>query len=373
MQSLVVFGANGANGAAAGRQRVVIDGVSLPCGIERVADLPFEPDGVDRRRVLVRVRAVSCNYRDKALISSMGSVAPPRFSAFGSEFAAEVVEVGAEVADLHPGDRVLPDFHYEGRQHHSGDVPAGVPTNRASRATHVLHERQLQRIPDAMPYTEAAAFALNAQTAYGMVRRAGLRPGAAVLVTSASSNLSLGLFSALLGQGVRVYATTSSPATAARLSGYGVEGVAVVARNRAGFLGDPGLADFAAGAGGFDTVLDPFFDLHLERSVALMNPFATYVTCGLAGQTAHAAAAAGVAGKGSLHGLLAVAVVKNLTLVGNCIGLSEDLERALGDYEAGRIPPVVVDSVFEGDTAAPFLDRTFNDPARFGKVVYRYD
>jgi NADPH:quinone reductase-like Zn-dependent oxidoreductase len=223
-----------------------------------------------------------------------------------------------------------------------------------------------------MPDVEAAAFALNAQTAYSMVRRAGLRPGAAVLVTSASSNLSLSLFAALRGHGVRVYATTSSPATAARLGAHGVEGAAVVARNREGFTGDAALADFAAGAGGFDAVLDPFFDLHLERAVALMNPFATYVTCGLAGQNAHAAAAAGVTGGVAMNGVLMQAVHKNLTLVGNCIGFSEDLERALGDYQAGRVPPVVVDSVFEGDAAAAFLDRTFNDPGRFGKVVYRY-
>jgi NADPH:quinone reductase-like Zn-dependent oxidoreductase len=371
MQSIVVFGSKGAP-APGGRQVVTIDGVTLPCGVAPLAATPFDPAGADRRRVLMRVRAVSCNYRDKAFLTSMGGVEPPRFSAFGSEFAGEVVEVGADVATLSPGDRVLPDFHYEGSPLHSGDIPAGVPTNRASRAMHVLHERQLQRIPHGMPDVEAAAFALNAQTAYAMVRRAGLRPGAAVLVTSASSNLSLALFAALRGRGARVFATTSSPATAARLGPHGVEGAAVVARNREGFVGDEGLTEFAAGAGGFDAVLDPFFDLHLERAVALMNPFGTYVTCGFAGQTAHAAQAAGVRGGVSMHNVLGQAVLKNLTLVGNCIGFSEDLERALGDYQAGHVPPLVIDSVFEGDATASFLDRTFNAPDRFGKVVYRY-
>jgi len=34
---------------------------------------------------------------------------------------------------------------------------------------------------------------------------------------------------------------------------------------------------------------------------------------------------------------------------------------------------VVVDSVFSGEAVAPFLDRTFNDPDRFRKVVFRFE
>lgn len=65
-------------------------------------------------------------------------------------------------------------------------------------------------------------------------------------------------------------------------------------------------------------------------------------------------------------------IVKNLTIIGNCIGLTQDLRNALADYSAERLP-VVVDSVYQKDDAAPFLRRTFADPDRFGKVVFRYD
>ncbi len=73
-----------------------------------------------------------------------------------------------------------------------------------------------------------------------------------------------------------------------------------------------------------------------------------------------------------LTSLLQTAIMKNLSIVGNCIGLSDGLERALSDYAAGALL-VVTDSVFTGDDVAPFLNRTFNDRERFGKVVYAYE
>ena len=43
----------------------------------------------------------------------------------------------------------------------------------------------------------------------------------------------------------------------------------------------------------------------------------------------------------------------------------------MADAERGTMG-AVVDSVFTDGDAAGFLDRTFNDRARFGKVVFRY-
>jgi hypothetical protein len=70
--------------------------------------------------------------------------------------------------------------------------------------------------------------------------------------------------------------------------------------------------------------------------------------------------------------LMNVAMLKNLSLIGNCIGTTADLARAVADFEAGRLD-VIVDSVFEGHDVGAFLDRTYNARDRFGKVVYRYD
>lgn len=373
MHSLVVYGTRGVPGYSLGRQHVTIDGVTVPCGREFTAASPFDPQRAHRAHALVRVRAVSCNYRDRAIITSSANIPTARFASFGSEFVAEVVAVGADVTSLRAGDRVVPDCHYEGRPQHSTGVPAGVPTNRAARRMHVLHSTQLQRIPEALGDEVGAAFALNAQTAYSMVRRAQVRSGATVLVTSASSNLSLAVLGALRSHDVRVFVTTTSAESAQRLrvAAGAIEDVVVVGRALDGFRGDAALGEMAEAAGGFDFVFDPFFDLHLERSVEVMRPFGTYVTCGLAGQTTGSAASAGIERPLAMAPVMLEVMRKNLTLIGNCIGVSADLTRALEDYCAGRVG-VTVDSVFSGESVAPFLDRTYNDPDRFGKVVFRF-
>lgn len=373
MRNLVVFGAQSPPLAVSPHRTVVVDGVRVGCGVVATRDVDFVPERVeDGRGVLVRVQAVSCNYRDKGLITRMRSVPSARFIAIGSEFCAEVVAVGDRVRALAPGDRVMADMHYEGRPRTAEGVAAGVPTNQASKELLVFHERQLRRVPGAMPSEQAAAFALNAQTAYSMVRRVAPAPGARVLVTSASSNTSLCILGALRAAGAQVYATTTSERSAERLRALALGDVVVVGRGRDGFANDAALAALARRVGGFDHVFDPFFDMHLERAVELLEPFGSYVSCGLAGQTGHAAEAAGVATPVGMHPIVTQMIMKNLTIIGNCIGLHADLDAAVRDYEAGLLAPVV-DSVFTGDDVAPFLDRTFNDPARFGKVVYRYN
>ena len=282
--------------------------------------------------MLLRVRAFSCNYRDKAFVRSL----------IGSEFVADVVAAGRDVSSLVVGDRVV-------------------------------SARKVRRIPSSMPDDVAATFSLNAQMAYSMLRRLELRPGSNVMVTSAVSNASLATLAALRAHDVRVYAATSSAPWVDRLRAIGAEDVLVVERNLAGFRDAAHVGEFAAALGGFDYVIDPFFDLHIENAVEIMNPFGRYITCGLAGQNEFAAASAGVATRApSANLLLGQMMLKNLTLIGNCIGLSSDLDAAVRDYERGSFRPPL-DAVFSGDQAAGFLGRTFNDPDRFGKVAFCYE
>lgn len=376
MRSLVVFGGHGAV-RAAGSRVVTVDGVSVPCAVVPTPCPGFDSGAeANTHAVLIRVRALSCNYRDRTFVHGMRAVPAQRYSAIGSEFVAEVLDVGRMVTSLAPGDRVMPNHHYTGAcvAGHATTRPAeGVVTNRASRAFHVVPAARLARVPDEMPDVEAAAFSLGAQTAHSVVRRLGLEPRQPVLLTAVGSNTSLFVFAALRTAGARVFATTSSSAAAERLRAAGAERVVVVPRGRGpeAEAGRRELSVVAAAVGGFDAVVDPFFDLHLEAVIDLLAPFGRYVTCGLAGQTEHSAAAAGVGQPIDGHRLMLAAILKNLSFVGNCLGNAADLERALLDYVAGA-RPIVIDSVYSGDDAAPFLDRSFNARDRVGKVVFQY-
>jgi NADPH:quinone reductase-like Zn-dependent oxidoreductase len=347
MRRLAIFGGLGGGGCL---ERVTVDGVSLGCAVVqgREPDFAGAPG-----TVLVRVLAVSCNFRDRSLFQRMTAFPAHRFTAIGSEFAAEVLAV-AEGVSLRPGDRVIPDHHYSGVGIDADGVREGVITNQGSRERQVVPARKLLRVPDTMPLDIAAAFSLGAQTAYSMVRRLDVQPGERALVTSASSNTSLFLIAALRARGAQVLATTGAgPAARARIP------ARVAARED--------LYDLAGEVGGFHHVLDPFYDLHLGAAVDVLRPFGKYITCGFYGQ--NPTLAGGVAPLDPQH-VFGNAIVKNLSLIGNCIGLRSDLEAALADHAAGVWSPVV-DSVHR--EARPFLERTFNARERFGKVVFRYD
>lgn len=370
MRSFAVFGAADAAGAPGDFPVVEIDGMSVRSGILQAAEPVFAPgDPTQARSVLVRVNAFSCNYRDKGLLLLLQRFPSSRFFPIGSEFAATVVEVGPEVTTLRPGDRVINQNHFSGRGVDDDGVLEGIPTNHASKEYQIHHEKKLARIPDAMPDEVAGGFSIGAQTVFSMVRKLDPRPGTRVLVTSAVSNTSLQAIAALRHRGVRVFASTTSRAFDDRLRALGVEHVLHTGGGEP-FREDPAVDALAAETGGFDCVIDPYFDLHMEKAVAVLAPFGRYATCGLLAQSPAAAHAAGIRPINAEAVMLQV-MTKNLTIIGNCIGLREDLEQALRDYEAGRMD-AVVDSVFSGEHTAEFLDRTYNDRGRFGKVVFQY-
>ncbi|MCI0613174.1 zinc-binding alcohol dehydrogenase family protein, partial [bacterium] len=64
--------------------------------------------------------------------------------------------------------------------------------------------------------------------------------------------------------------------------------------------------------------------------------------------------------------------LKNLNILGNCLGLSQDLQQAIDDYASGSLN-VIIDSMHSGNQAGNFIERTYNAKDRFGKVVYKYD
>ncbi|HET7584239.1 MAG TPA: zinc-binding alcohol dehydrogenase family protein [Gemmatimonadaceae bacterium] len=374
MHTLAIFGTQGDPvPPRSNASMVVVDGVRVRCGLVDTPCPDFDAaDSANAGKVLVRVTAVSCNYRDKAFFYAMQRVPYPRFTGVGSEFAGVVVAVGPDVHRLRVGDRVVCDQHYDGQLFHPNGVRQGVVANQASRAYHVLPERKLQRIPPTMSDAAAAAFTLGAQTAYSMVRRAGVDSSSRVLVTAGGSNTSLFLLGAVRGTGASVTASTTSVRTAERLAALGIHDVVLAERTPGGRAGAEAIVAAAQERDGFDVVFDPFFDLHLLPAIQALRPGGRYVTCGFAGQNPNSAAAAGAEGTVPLVPMLAAVMQKNLSIIGNCIGLTSDLERALHDFTAGRIAPVI-DSVFTEAAAAQFFDRTYNDPDRFGKVVYRYD
>ncbi|MFD1543435.1 SDR family NAD(P)-dependent oxidoreductase [Nonomuraea guangzhouensis] len=159
-----------------------LDGLSLvPCP---AAARPLGPD-----EVRVSVRAAGLNFRD--LVVTLGMV-PEHDEPIGGEIAGVVLEVGAGVADLVPGDRVLGLLD-------GAFGPVGV-TDR----------RLLAPMPAGWSFAEAASVPVAFLTAYyGLVDLAGVQPGDRVLIHAAAGGVGMAAVQLARWLGAEVFGTAS--------------------------------------------------------------------------------------------------------------------------------------------------------------------
>src|SRR5262249_29634759 len=123
------------------------------------------------------------------------------------------------------------------------------------------------------------AFMIGAQTSYSMVRKTAPRPGDNVLVTAAKSNTSLFAIQALRKYGANVYALSTSHQNADKFHSLGVQELIVFEPQ-----GGSELASLAKKIGGFDIVIDPFYDIYFPVVFDSLAYGARYVSCGVLAQ-----------------------------------------------------------------------------------------
>lgn len=144
--------------------------------------------------VSISVRAIGVNFPDLLVIGGRYQILPkPPFSP-GKEVAGIVEAVGEDVPNCEPGERVMAQMEH-------GAYGEKVVAKAAHAAV----------IPPEMGFEEAAAFGLAYLTAYfGLVRRARLEPGEAVLVTGAAGGVGLAGVQLARALGAQVIAVGST-------------------------------------------------------------------------------------------------------------------------------------------------------------------
>jgi NADPH:quinone reductase-like Zn-dependent oxidoreductase len=348
---------------------ITLDSVPLLAGLLETKDIHFEPELPENRdRVLVRKIAFSCNYRDKGLmLTAAPQLKENRYYIIGSEFVGEVVALGAEVTNFKIGDRVIGNNQYPD----SGVVGVlpGVPTNHASKEYQIFHPVKLLKIPPQMPDEIAAVFSIGAQTTYSMIRKLNIKEGSNILVTAAKSNTSLFAIAALQQYKVNVYVTTTSIEFAQKFYDLGVKRVIQVALNANTLIPPEVAREIKQEIEGFDCIIDPFFDLHIGKLIQTLVDGGRYITCGFY----HQFPSTPFEYRGlTLSEILTVVMMKNIQIIGNCVGQTKDLENAIQDYICGKFT-VAIDSVLSSTQIQDFFRRTYHAKDRFGKVVYHYD
>src|SRR5882757_11056356 len=148
------------------------------------------------KEVRVAVRACGVNYPDLLIIQDLYQFKPPRPFAPGAEVAGVVDAVGEGVGNVRVGDRVL-----------MGPVRNGMAEKAAGLA------RSCWKIPDAMPFDEAAALLMTYGTSHHALKdRARIRPGETLLVLGAAGGVGLAAVELGKAMGARVVAAASSEA-----------------------------------------------------------------------------------------------------------------------------------------------------------------
>lgn len=163
--------------------------------------------------VLVRIRAVSLNYKDLLFIKppAEGGFALPRPTIPISDMAGEVVEVGPGVSRWHAGDKVTALVISGWRQ---GIIPAdalqralGFGEDGVLCEYRVFREDSLLALPEGYSYEEGSTLPIAALTAWNAL--AEVKPGETVLILG-TGGVALFALQFAKAAGARAIITSSS-------------------------------------------------------------------------------------------------------------------------------------------------------------------
>jgi NADPH2:quinone reductase len=135
-----------------------------------------EARAVRPNEVRIRVRAAGVNFADTLMVGGTYQVKPPFPFIPGLEAAGVIIEVGADVAGLQAGQRVL----------------AVLRNGGAYAEEIVVKAASVVAIPDAMDFVTAAAFPVAYGTShFALTHRGHLIPGETLLVLGAAGGVGL--------------------------------------------------------------------------------------------------------------------------------------------------------------------------------------
>ncbi|MBT9446013.1 MAG: NADPH:quinone oxidoreductase family protein [Hyphomonadaceae bacterium] len=209
--------------------------------------------------VVISVKAVGVNFPDVLIIQDMYQFKPDRPFSPGGEVAGVVKSVGEGVTTLKPGDRVL------------GSTGWGGMAEELA-----LHAGRVRKIPDAMPFDEAAAFLMTYGTShYGLKDRASIKPGESLLVLGAAGGVGIAAVELGKAMGAKVIAAASTQEKVDFAIACGAdEGIVYPAKlDEDDRAATKALSEAfkKAGGGGIDVVYDAVGGAYAEPALRAMN------------------------------------------------------------------------------------------------------
>ncbi|HEX3663207.1 MAG TPA: NAD(P)-dependent alcohol dehydrogenase [Acidobacteriaceae bacterium] len=325
-------------------------------GIDNLERVTLPDPAAGPGQILVRVRAVSLNYRD--LMTVQGRYNPkmhlPRIPC--SDGAGEVIAIGEGVARVRPGDRVAGIFMQnwiEGEPDATkikGALGGDVDGMLAELV--VLREDGVVLIPEHLSYEEAATLPCAGVTAWNAVAEAGnVKAGDTVLIQETGGVSIFALqFAKMLG--ARVFGTSSSVAKLERARQVGLD-AGVSYREREDW--DVWVAEQTGGRG-VDLVVEVGGAGTFMRSIASVRIGGAVAQIGVLTDSSEAIVIPRL-----LH--------KQVRLRGIYVGSRAHFEKMNQAIRQNHLKPIV-DEVFSFHDAAAAW-RRMEHGGHFGKLVLR--
>jgi NADPH:quinone reductase-like Zn-dependent oxidoreductase len=305
--------------------------------------------------VLVRVGAVSLNYRDKLIVEGLYNPAMQFPVTPVADAAGEVVEVGKDVTRFHVGNRVIVQYAtrwVDGEPQGDESYHSLGNTIQGALAEYlVLDQQAFVRAPSHLNDDEAAAISCAGLTAwYALVEKGQLKANQVVLVqgTGGVSLFGVQIASAL---GARVVVTSSSDEKLARAKKLGAtEGI--------NYARTPDWEKEAlklTSQKGVDQILEVAGGTSLTRSITAVKPGGHIAVIGIL---------EGVSSEIPLFPML----VKQIVLRGFSVGPRRALEDMVQKFERLQLHPVI-DTVYRFHDALAAYEHLYR--GAFGKIVIR--
>ncbi|WP_171234282.1 NADPH:quinone oxidoreductase family protein [Ruegeria sp. HKCCA6837] len=230
----------------------------------KLTTLPDPQPG--KGQLLVDVKAAGVNFPDTLIIRDLYQIKPPRPFAPGGEIAGKVLALGENVTGFKIGDRILALTGHDGFATHA--------TIRADSAI---------KIPDAIPYDEAACFIFTYGTSYHALKdRANLKTNETLLVLGASGGVGSAAIELGKAMGARVIAGVSSVEKAEFCRQIGTDEVVIYPRdlNKDAQKAFSAEVKKIAGPNGVDVVYDAVGGALAEPSLRCMAWNGRYLVVG---------------------------------------------------------------------------------------------
>lgn len=220
-----------------------------------------------KNQVRIRVHAAGVNFPDTLIIRDLYQMKPPRPFAPGGEIAGEIAAVGEAVSDLKPGDRVLAMVGF-----------GGFATEIVADANRVV------KIPDSMPYDEAACFLLTYGTSHHALKdRAAIKAGESLLILGAAGGVGVAAIELGKAAGARVIAAVSSEEKAQFCRDLGADETLIYSREMADRAAQKEFSNqikTLSGGGGVDVVYDAVGGDYAEPAVRALAWKGRYLVVG---------------------------------------------------------------------------------------------